>query len=95
MNELKPAGGGFMLVPPAPDVCQVCATKHEPSMPHNQQSLYYQMAFRGEHGRWPTWTDAMAHCTFSMQRYWVDELRKRGVDVPEPAAAAEKPEAKS
>jgi hypothetical protein len=59
--------GGFILLPPAPDKCQACATAHDPSLPHNQQSLHYQYWFYGREGRWPTWDDAMAHCTPEMK----------------------------
>ena len=71
--------GAMMLLPAAPGTCEVCATKHESEMPHNQQSLFYQMAFHSEHKRWPTWADAMAHCTLEMQEQWRKHLRARGV----------------
>ena len=69
----------FMLLPPALDACQVCATKHEPEQPHNRCSLYYQLSFREDNGRWPTWADAMAHCTPEMQEAWKKELIRRGL----------------
>lgn len=72
-----------MLLPCAPDVCQCCAVKHDPDMPHNQQSLYWQYWFYGQHQRWPTWKDAMAHCTPEMKAHWVSELKKYGIEVPE------------
>ena len=72
---------GFMLMPPAPDVCQTCAVDHEPSDPHNQQSLFYQYAFYRDEGRWPTWTDAMAHCDEATRAAWTGALRERGVDL--------------
>ena len=80
INEL-PKVCGFSLMPCAPDVCQECATDHEPEMPHNQQSLYYQYKFYAEHGRWPTWADAMAHCSDKMKALWTAELTKLGVEV--------------
>ena len=67
------------LMPCAPDVCQECAVKHDPEMPHNQQSLYYQYKFYQQHGRWPTWEDALSHCTPEVQDYWKDSLIKRGI----------------
>lgn len=67
------------LLPAAPDVCQVCAAQHAPEEPHNQQSLYYQLRFFHEVGRWPTWTDAMRHCTPETQSAWSEELQRRGV----------------
>ena len=76
MSELKQVGA-FKLLPPRPDVCQTCATKHEPAQAHNAQSLYYQYAFFSEKGRWPTWADAIAHCTPEIQAFWKAELTKR------------------
>jgi hypothetical protein len=70
--------GDFMLLPPAPDVCQECATKHEPESPHNAHSLYYQLSFKADHGRWPTWKDAVAHCPEDIKRVWIAELKKHG-----------------
>lgn len=52
----------FGIIPPPVDRCQVCAVKHEPHLFHDCQSLFYQYAFHGRHGRWPTWADASAHC---------------------------------
>jgi hypothetical protein len=56
--------------------CQECAGDHPHTDPHNQQSLYYQQRFRAQHGRWPTWSDAMAHCTPEIQARWKEELIK-------------------
>ncbi|EHM3440590.1 hypothetical protein MKU92_000055 [Salmonella enterica] len=67
---------------PAPhDTCPECATAHEPELPHNAQSIYYQYAFYGREGRWPTWTDAMAHCPQHIRELWIQELTARGVSV--------------
>ena len=80
-------GGGLMMLPPAPGCCQWCAVKHEPHMPHNQQSLYWQMKFQAINGRAPTWTDAMAHCSDEMKAHWrkglVEQMRKHGLEIPE------------
>lgn len=62
--------------------CAECATDHPPEYPHNQQSLYYQYMFYEKHGRWPTWVDALAHCTPEVRAMWVEELAKHGVKVP-------------
>lgn len=77
------AGDGVMtLLPPAPGLCQICATDHEPHLPHNKQSLYYQMAFKIEHGREATWADALAHCSDEMKDLWVEALKKdHGIHV--------------
>ncbi len=69
----------FTLLPPALDACQICATKHDPEQPHNKDSLYYQLSFREDNGRWPTWADTMAHCTEDVREAWKKELIKRGV----------------
>ena len=47
----------------------------------NKNSLYYQYKFYGENGRWPTWKDAMAHCSGEIQSIWREELMKRGVRI--------------
>lgn len=62
----------FTLIPPAPGNCPICAYKHEPDQPHNRHSLYYQMAFHQQHGRWPTWADAMAHCSEEVKQAWMN-----------------------
>lgn len=76
-----------MLLPPAADKCQVCATAHAWDQPHNQQSMYYQMAFYATHSQWPTWSDAMAHCTTEVQARWrqalIEKFRSFGLKVPE------------
>ncbi len=64
----------FYLVPPKPDVCQECAVKHRPDEPHDKGSLYYQIHFKAEHRRWPTWEDAMAHCKERIKKMWRREL---------------------
>jgi len=75
------------LMPCAPDVCQECAVDHPHDAPHNQQSIYYQMSFHATHGRWPTWSDAMAHCAPDVQTRWraalIEELRAHGQRVPD------------
>lgn len=69
---------GMMLLPCKQGVCQECAVDHPPEVPHNQESLYYQYKFWGEHGRWPTWKDAIAHCDEDTQRFWKEELTRAG-----------------
>lgn len=68
----------FTLLAPAKDTCQVCATEHRPEEPHNKQSIFYQIKFQAQHGRWPTWTDAMSHCQPDMKAAWTAELKARG-----------------
>jgi hypothetical protein len=64
----------MLLMKPPKSTCPICATKHEAQMPHNQQSIYYQYRFYGVRGRWPTWADAVAHCSDEMQAYWKEQL---------------------
>lgn len=73
--------GPWELLPAPPDACPECAVKHESSAPHNQQSLAYQFHFYNEHGRWPTWKDAMAHCSEPTKAAWIRELEKLGITV--------------
>lgn len=83
MTTANPHLGGFTLLPPPPNVCQVCARNHKPDWPHDAQSLYYQYHFFGEHGRWPTWADALAHCSEAMRAAWTARLAEFGVEVPQ------------
>lgn len=77
----------FTMLPPPPDKCQECASEHNYNEPHNQQSLYYQYRFYGTHGRFPTWSDAMSHCTPEVKALWrqklVEMLTKNGLPVPD------------
>jgi len=58
-------------------LCPECAVVHEPEEPHNAQSLYYQYKFYGQHNRWPTWADAIAHCSLEIQGLWREALKER------------------
>ena len=78
--EIK-QGKFFTLLPPAPNLCPECATKHDQDQPHNAQSFYYQFKFNQEHGRSPTWNDAMAHCSKKVKNYWKSHLEKLGIDL--------------
>lgn len=80
LNDLH----GLTLLGDAPaGTCPMCAVKHEPYYPHNRESLAYQYKFYDEHGRWPTWKDAMEHCPVDIKQYWIESLEKRGIDVNE------------
>lgn len=68
----------MLLLPPPKDTCPICATKHDPAQPHNAQSMYYQYRFCGVRGRWPTWADAIAHCTPDVQQLWQFKLKELG-----------------
>ncbi len=75
----------MMILPPKPGACPECAATHDPKFPHNRDSLYYQMKFRQKHGRFPTWNDAMAHCSELTKACYRVELAKRGVSLEETA----------
>jgi len=70
---------GLHLQPAPAGTCPECAVAHDPTYPHNQQRLYYQYHFYADHNRWPTWADAMDHCTEEMKKLWIEELGKHGV----------------
>ncbi len=71
----------FKLLPPKEGTCPICATKHDPTLPHNQLSLYYQYRFYDEHGRWATWKDAMEHCTDEVKELWTIALKEKGISI--------------
>lgn len=83
MGFLKERHGAVLLGKTPEGTCPMCAVKHEPEMPHNKDSLCYQYKFYDQHGRWPTWADAMAHCTPEVKAVWRRELEARGVEVGE------------
>lgn len=73
---------GFTMFGGVPEgTCKICAVKHDETQPHNQQSLTYQYKFYDQFGRWPTWKDAMNHCSDQVKEQWTTELEKRGVEV--------------
>lgn len=80
-------GGGFRMLPGPPGTCEWCHVKHDPGDLHNRDSLSYQVKFHAIHGRDPTWTDAMAHCTPEIKAKWrkaiVLYLRARKLDIPD------------
>lgn len=75
---------GFMMIGQVPKgTCEMCAVKHDADQPHNKDSMTYQYKFYDQNGRWPTWKDAMSHCTDEVQKLWTDSLRKKGVKIDE------------
>ena len=80
MGYLKENHGLTMIGKTPPGTCPECADAHTPDQPHNKQSLTYQYRFYNQHGRWPTWEDAMAHCSDAIKELWRDELHARGID---------------
>lgn len=69
------------IMPPVPGTCRECATCHEPGMPHDRDSLYYQFRFFCKHGRFPTWMDAMAHCTGTIRARAAVALAKHDIEA--------------
>lgn len=63
--------------------CPICGVCHDGRMPHNKDSLFYQYSFYDAHGRWPSWSDAMAHCTEEVQGHWKAALKDIGISVDE------------
>lgn len=74
----------LQLQPPSPGLCQECAVDHPETEPHNAQSFYYRCKFSAEHGRPPTWADAMAHCPEAVKVRWTRKLEDIGVDINSP-----------
>lgn len=73
---------GIMMLGRAPEgTCPMCAVKHDPRMPHNRDSLTYQYKFYDQHGRFPSWADAMEHCDPEVKEAWTQALEAKGVKV--------------
>ena len=81
MGVLKDAHGITLLGNTPPGTCPQCAVTHEPEIPHDQQSLTYQYKFYDEHGRWPSWADAMEHCSDEVKAVWISALKENGVEA--------------
>lgn len=72
------------LLPPHPDLCQVCGVDHDPRNPHNKDSMYYQMKWQLDHEKGhpaPTWHDAMAHCEDPVKEAWIKALNENGANI--------------
>ncbi len=77
----------FML-PARPGYCQVCAVKHDPTQPHNAQSLPYQVWFQSAYGRGATWADAVAHCAPEVIEQWKTILKEKRAWTEPPVGCA-------
>ena len=84
MGYLQEKHSMTLLGATPPGTCPECAKAHPPEMPHNQQSLTYQYTFYDKFGRWPTWADAMAHCTPEVRARWTEALKASGITVEDP-----------
>ena len=78
-TNIKQLPNGLKLMPCAPNVCQECSVDHLPGEPHDVNSLYYKYSFYSRNGRWPTWSDAMAHCSKEVKRLTVEVLKSHGI----------------
>ncbi len=81
MGVLKDIHGITMLGRAPEGTCEMCGVQHDPTLPHNRDSLMYQYKFYDQHGRFPSWADAMEHCDEEMKRLWTESLEQRGIDV--------------
>lgn len=79
MSEKHPHLGPWTLLKTPSGTCPECAVTHAEGAPHNAQSLAYQYDFFGKNGRWPTWGDALAHCSPEVQAAWKEGLLAKGV----------------
>ena len=61
--------------------CSQCGVVHEPDEPHDAQSLHYRYVYYSEHGRFPIWTDAIAHCAPETRELYAQALREHGVEI--------------
>jgi hypothetical protein len=80
-SDERPTEFEFEIMPAPEGTCPECATPHEVGEPHNAQSLHYQYTFHKREGRWPTWADAMTHCSPETRETWTQGLIRAGVDV--------------
>lgn len=71
----------WSLLPPPAGVCSMCAKDHDPELPHDWQSLYWQYGFYAEYSRWPDVDDAFAHCDDEMHEAWREALAEHGVTL--------------
>ena len=65
--------GDWVMLKPGKGKCLICAAEHDPNLPHDSTSIYYQMTFK------------MEHCTDEMKEMWLSAYtaaRLRG-EVPD------------
>jgi len=71
----------FKMMPTRHGTCPECGIAHPKEYPHKQNSLAYQYSFYNDHGRFPTWEDALSHCDEEMKAKWIKSLKELGIDV--------------
>lgn len=65
--------------------CPECGVQHAEALPHDPTTMVFIANFRqkcievGVEPRWPTWRDAMRHCTPQVQDNWTKALEQKGV----------------
>ena len=72
------------ILPAAPGLCAMCATKHGEHDPHNYWSIFYQTRFKLKYGRDVTQADAIAHLSPARTKAYITVLVGRGIDVTVP-----------
>jgi len=65
--------------------CPRCGVPHMPDSPHDASTMQYQACFQREHGRLPTWEDAMSHCSEEDKDLMRQVLKAKKVDPREVA----------
>lgn len=81
MGYLESSHGMHLLGDVPEGACPECAATHNPSQPHNRDSLFYQYNFYDKNGCWPTWVDTMSHCPEEVKKLWIAELEARDILV--------------
>lgn len=79
MDELYAEPRKVRIFPMMEDSCPECGAVHDAKLPHYCGSVYYQMRFTQKTGKWPVWSDAMAHCSRKVQDEFTSYLRESGV----------------
>lgn len=66
---------------PEPNFCDTCGEYHLEYMPHEYGSFTYRQNFFNQHGRLPTYRDAMRHCPPEVRDLAVQAYEAFGLDV--------------
>lgn len=81
MFAIRP--GKTVIPAPREGACRVCGEIHGRGEAHNRDSLLYQHKFRMNHGRYPTWEDAMGHCGKAARDRMIKRLERHGIHLAE------------
>lgn len=72
----------YFDIPPAPSgTCPECATIHDFDYPHDKNSLFYLYTFYYKYKRWPTWNDALNHCSIETKNMWNEFLKAKNIKI--------------